>query len=79
MTIAALDAEMLRRQNLSPAVGECARDSGGGAARLFASQQSSAFAQTVGGPAKTPPQLNKKLRVVFGITQQTSGPFCFPV
>jgi hypothetical protein len=75
MTIAALDAAMLQKQNLSLAVGECARDSGGGAARLLASQQSSAFAQTVGGPAKTPQQLNKKLRVVFGITQQTSGPF----
>jgi hypothetical protein len=74
MTIAALDAAMLQKQNLSLAVGECALDSGRGA-RLFASQQSSAFAQTVGGPAKTPPQLNKKLRVVFGITQQTSGPF----
>jgi hypothetical protein len=74
MTIAALDAAMLQKQNLSLAFGECARDSGRGA-RLFASQQSSAFAQTVGGPAKTPPQLNKKLRVVFGITQQTSGPF----
>jgi hypothetical protein len=73
MTIAALDAEMLQRQNLSLAIGECARDRGGG---LFASRQSSAFAQTVGGgPAKAPPQLGKKLRVVFGTTQQTSGPF----
>jgi hypothetical protein len=74
MTIAALDAEMLQRQNLSLAVGECARDRGGGA--VFASRQSLAFVETVGGgPAKAPPQLGKRLRVVFGITQQTSGPF----
>jgi hypothetical protein len=73
MTIAALDAEMAQRQNLSLAVGECARDRGGGV--LFASRQPSAFAETVGAPAKAPPQLGKKLRVIFGITQQTSGPF----
>lgn len=68
MTIAALDAEMLKRQNLSPAIGECLRDRGGGGRQ--------SFAETVGGgPSKAPPQLGKNLRVVFGITQQTSGPF----
>lgn len=70
MTIAALDLEMLQLQNLSPAMGECARCGAGGAT-------GSQFVATAvgGGTAKTPPKLGKKLRVVFGITQQTSGAF----
>jgi peptidoglycan hydrolase-like protein with peptidoglycan-binding domain len=73
MTIAALDAEMLQKQNLNLARGECARAGGGG---LIASRTAQGFASTVGGPpSKGPPQLSKKLRVVFGITKETSGPF----
>lgn len=73
MTIAALDAEMLRKQNLTLARGECARDGGGG---LSVGQSAQGFADAVGAPpAKAPPKLNKKLRVMFGITSETSGPF----
>lgn len=71
MTIAALDAEMLQKQNLTLARGECARDGGGG---LSVGRNAQRFADAVGAPSKASPKLNKKLRVMFGITRDTSGP-----
>ncbi len=71
MTIAQLDEEMLKRQNTCIPIGECAI----GGLALSENRQFFGVTAAASGPITAPQQLGKKLRVVFGITKDTVGPF----